>query len=73
MLRKILLISVCDVKFDLVGRVICRVKLVEKMCSRNSTVPLFWLYFIRLKLKSVANNVALPSALIFDKVIQEIR
>ena len=37
------------------------------MCSRNSTVPLFWLYFIRLKLKSVANNVALPSALIFDR------
>ena len=47
------------------GRVVCRVKLLEKRCSGNSAAPLLWLYFIRLKLKSPAKNVALPSALIF--------
>ena len=47
------------------GRVVCRVKLLEKRCSGNSVVPLLWLYFIRLKLNSPAKNVALPSALIF--------
>ena len=67
LLRKILLISVCDVKVDLVGRVICGVKLFEKRCSRNSAVPLFWLYFTRLKLKFLAEKVSLPSALIFDR------
>ena len=64
---KILAISVCDGDVDPVGRVICRIKLLKKRLSRNSSVPLFRLYFMRLKLKSLVRNVALPSALIFDR------
>ena len=67
LLRKILSISVCNVKVDLVERVICGVKMFEKRCSGNSVVPLFWLHFIRLKLKSPAKKVSFPSALIFGR------
>ena len=51
------------------GRVICGVKLFEKRCSRKSAVPLFWLYFITLKLKSNAKKVYLSSAQIFDRSV----
>ena len=64
---KILAISVCDDDVDLIGTMICGIKLLEKRLSRNSAVPPFRLYFMRLKLKSLVKNVALPSAFIFDR------
>ena len=59
--------DVCDDDLGLVRTVIYRIKLLEKTCSRNFAVPLFWLYFMRMKLKSPAKNVAVLSALIFNE------
>lgn len=41
LLMKAVSISVCDHEVDLVGKVICGIKLLEKRCSRYSAVPLF--------------------------------
>ena len=62
LVMEILSISVCDDEVDLVWRVICKKKVLQKRCSRNSALPLF-----QLKLKSPAKNVTSPSALIFER------
>ena len=61
---EILSIRVCDDEVDLVWRVICEKNVLQKRCSKNSALPLFWL---KLKLKSPAKNVTSPSALIFGR------
>ena len=66
LLRKISII-VWDVEVDLAWWVNCRVKLFRKRCSRNYAVPVFWLYFILLELKSPAKTAALLLTLIFDR------
>ena len=62
--------AVFNDEVDLFGRVICGIKFLEKRCSKNSAATLFWLYFMRLKLKSLTKNVTYLQVWFLKEVIK---